>query len=457
MIDNREDRLCRTLSKKRGGLGIWAARHATIGAAFALAFRAWSASPALVGPAEFRPEDLQGEVFYVPVAGGGDKSLIQAAKSAGAKLNHPFYEKYHAPLVAAVRSFAQQKRLSIGDQVTLFGWLVIQTHNANKIGYLWGGDLLDGPGAGGSTNGIGYDCSGFVWSVWEAIAPESAFANGGVRPDSHSYLNIGRQVFPRRKVDQKFMENLKALARPGDALIDPNGHIALYGYDPRTRERLPIVMENGEFWNYLDKWHERNKGKTYEVCSTFDSEGRLIPGKQGTLGRALPSLPTPAPLVVASASPRPGARREPGSVSAFPEPSAQSAQPTAEDDEIALLLSQLLGELKAYEDAEALSLPPPRPLRPNQKPAIVSIRAPGARLWNNSLRFFVGAEDPDGDPIVEYRIRAYGTKEWVKSDRARFLTSMPGCSGPAVLEFQVVDARGALSEPTLRRIELVAR
>ncbi|MCX7016054.1 MAG: hypothetical protein NTW86_26440 [Candidatus Sumerlaeota bacterium] len=259
----------------------------------------WAAPTTLQGPSGYLPEQLQGEVFYVPVADGTDEAAIRSAKSNGAKLNGPFYEKYHAPLVAAVRSFAQKKSLSVRDQVLLFGWLVVETHKANKIGYLWGGDLTDAPNAGGSTSGIGYDCSGYVWSVWEAIAPQSAFANGGERCASHDYLKLGRQVFPRAKVDKDFMEQLQRLAQPGDAIIDPDGHIMLYGYDPRTADRKPIVLENGEFWNYLDKWELRNKGKSLEVRSTFDEQGRMILGKGGALGRALPALGKPAPIVVA--------------------------------------------------------------------------------------------------------------------------------------------------------------
>ncbi|OPZ06460.1 MAG: hypothetical protein BWZ10_02956 [candidate division BRC1 bacterium ADurb.BinA364] len=389
-------------------------------------------------------------VFYIPVAGDGDKQIIQTARKNGIKANRPFYEKYHAPLLAGVRSLAQQKNLTIADQVSLFGWLVIQTHNANNIGYLWGGDLLDGPSASGSTSGIGYDCSGYFWSVWEAIAPESVFANGGVRLDSRSYLNFGRCVIDSRKVDQSYIDDLIKKARPGDAIIDPNGHIMLYGYDPRTRDRTPIVMENGEFWNPLDKWLLRNKGKRLETRSTFAEDGSLLvkSGERKTPGRALPPMATPArePSLVASASPGAGKPIARPGAGAMPE--YESAPPEFVEDEIAALLLQLL----SYEAFDTESLPPPS--KANARPRIVAVRAPAAQLPNSALRFAVQAEDSDGDAIVQYRIRPRGTSQWILCDRAYFQTSMPGYAGPAMMEFQVMDARGAFSESTFRQIEV---
>jgi hypothetical protein len=427
---------------------------------FCAGMAVWGSNSSLLGPAEFQPRELNGGVFYVPLAGARDKAVIQLAKNRKVKINRPFFDKYHAPLVSAVRSFAHERALSLRDQVNLFGWLVIQTHNANQIGYLWGGDLEDGPSAAGSASGVGYDCSGYFWSVWESIEPRSVFANDGVRLDSRSYLKLGRQVFPRANVDEAFIERLEALAVPGDALIDPNGHIALYGYDPRGAERRPIVMENGEFWNDLDKWLVRNRGKRYEVRSAFDEQGNLMTGKGWTPGRTIQPLPAPEPAIVASVAPS-----SPEKVKPTP-PEPQPSRDEKDEEELQQIERQVASQLRRMKAFDIANLPPPRALgRPalagpkssNHKPSIVAVRAPAERLYADALQFGLLTEDADDDPIVQYRVRLRGSKRWLRCDRPHFKTSIPGFSGQAVLEFQVVDARGGVSPSVFCKIGIVAR
>lgn len=408
----------------------------------------------LSGPAKFVPQRLEGEVFYVPVAQGTDQRLIKNAKSSGLKINNSFFQKYHAPLLAAVRKAAKHRDLSVGDEVNLFGWLVIQTHNTNGVGYLWGGDLSDKPGQSWAASGVGYDCSGFVWSMWEAISPESVFANCGERINAQSYRELGRQVMPPSTVNEGFIEKLAKLAQPGDVLIMP-GHICLFGYDPRSEQKIPIVMENGEFWNPLDKWLLRNRGKKVEVRSSFSKEGKLLinPARRG---RALPPIEPVKPdtsLLIASADEKTDEPKDDDKI--LLALAARGSDDEPELEKVDSDIRQMMSEVKAFDIA---SLPPPTALKSkkNSKPEILKVMTRSAELVNTSLEFGVDAEDEDFDEVVEYRIRMYGAKDWTVSDRPYFRTAVPGYTGEAILEFQVVDARGAASETSYCKVKITA-
>ncbi len=459
----------------------------------------------LKGPAAYLPERLEGEIFYVPLAQKSDQKLIQNAKSRGYKMNTAFFMKYHAPLVAAVRSAARQRRLSTGDQVNLFGWLVVQTHRANGIGYLWGGDLSDKPGDSWSTSGVGFDCSGFVWSVWEAIAPESVFANNGERIDASAYRSLGRRVIAPMPANQDFLARLRKYGRPGDVIIMP-GHICLYGFDPRGRSKEPIVMENGQFWNNLDNWLHRFNGKSCEVRSCFTTDGKLMVNT-ARRGRALPPLSPKKPdrsLVLASVGDIGNATEgkkathnsvpdidiaalvrgkaytgTPGKSKAavIEEPSAPSMpdervvanvaantnqQPPVErtsDAEMNSIDAEIRKAMSQVDGFDVSSLPPPDAHKSgaNHKPEITKVLTRGPQLFNDDMEFGVSSEDPDYDDVVEYRVRMYGSKTWNVSDRPYFKTSMPGYSGDAILEFQVVDSNGAASPSSYRKVTVLPR
>lgn len=429
-----------------------------------------SGASSLNGPAKFLPQKLEGEIFYVPVAQGTDQKMIRSAKSNGLKINKSFYDKYHAPLLAAVRSAAKHRDLSIGDEANLFGWLVIQTHKTNGVGYLWGGDLSDSPKESWSTSGVGFDCSGFVWSVWEAVAPQSVFANNGSRENAQAYRKFGRQVIPPSTVNEAFIEKVRKQAQPGDVLIMP-GHICLYGYDPRNDHKAPIVMENGEFWNPLDTWLERNRGKKVEVRSSFDSKGKLLINS-ARRGRALPPMHPTKPdksLLIASADnlTKDKKKKDKDEEIVVASATKDDDQPAPLDlpgdetsdkelDKVDQDIKQMMSEVKAF-DIASLPAPTAKKSGKNSKPEILKVMTRSAELTNDALEFGVATEDDDFDEIVEYRIRMYGAKNWVVSDRPYFRTAMPGYDGDAILEFQVVDARGASSAAAYCKVKITPR
>lgn len=149
------------------------------------------------------------------------------------------------------------------EKINLYAFLVVETHRKNGIGYVWGGDMLDLDPDPTSKGGVGYDCSGYIWSVYQAIEPNHSFTNRTTRLNARDYLPLGREVIPLATVDESFHDQVRDRALMGDVLVAPEGHICLFGTHPLTGD--PIVLENGYEWAPLSIWVRENKGKTYYV------------------------------------------------------------------------------------------------------------------------------------------------------------------------------------------------
>ena len=104
-------------------------------------------------------------------------------------------------------------------------------------------------------------------------------------------------------------------------------------------------MENGEYWNPLDKWLLRNKGKRMEVRSTYASDGSLLINPDAPKpGRTLPSLSSPEQLLLASAKPTSVlASRSTASGVASAKPIARRAPPASRPEMARRLESEPVG------------------------------------------------------------------------------------------------------------------
>jgi len=215
--------------------------------------------PSCARAQEPSPSLARSLLVAVPTIPPEDLLALEGSPNRPDKRNHSFYQRYLQPLARQVRDSA----LPPEEQINLYAFLVIETHQRNGIGYLWGGDMLDLDPDPTSRGGLGYDCSGYVWSVYQAILPGSPFTDARRRLNARDYLPLGQSVLPESMVDEAFGRQILAHARPGDVLIEPRGHISIFGRHPLTRE--PIVMDNGYEWDPLDNWIAANAGRTFCV------------------------------------------------------------------------------------------------------------------------------------------------------------------------------------------------
>lgn len=195
----------------------------------------------------------------IPAITAGEIASLEGSPTRPDKRNHSFYRRHLEPFARQIRASSLPPR----EQIALYAFLVAETHRRNGIGYVWGGDMLDLDPDPTSRGGVGYDCSGYVWSVYQAIAPGSEFTHPAQRLNARDYLPLGWEVLPFQPVTTAFARQLAGNALPGDILIDPGGHIALYARHPLTRR--PVVLENGYAWSELEDWVASNSGKTCTV------------------------------------------------------------------------------------------------------------------------------------------------------------------------------------------------
>lgn len=208
-----------------------------------------------------------GMAFSIPAL---DAETMRGYLYSKTKRNREFFAQCLAPLARQ----AAQADLPLRRKAALYGLLVIETHRANGIGYCWGGDMLDCDPDPTARPGVGYDCSGYAQSVYQAILPESVFADSIFRINARDFLQLGREVAPVRPLDSEFERAAREAARPGDLFATPEGHVCMLGEHPLNGS--PIVLSNGEYWIGLRDWMASQGGKAYGIQSAFDAADALI-------------------------------------------------------------------------------------------------------------------------------------------------------------------------------------
>jgi len=216
--------------------------------------------------------DIQvgGKTYPIPAISKSELNNLAGSTHRADKKNAAFYETFLAPLAKQVNS----SNLSTRQKLSLYGFLVVETHRRNGIGYVWGGDMFDYDPDPQSRGGVGYDCSGYILSVYHVVLLESQFTDPDFRINAKDYLTLGREVLPLQKVDASFGKKVLTTADEGDVLIEPRGHIAMFARHPVTHE--PIILQNGYEWDPLEKWIRENKGRQFCARSAFDEHGKLI-------------------------------------------------------------------------------------------------------------------------------------------------------------------------------------
>lgn len=219
--------------------------------------------------------------------------------------NMDFFKAALCPAANIIRG----TQVSVREKVHAYAWIVATTHKnywrkgidgsgTFNIDYLWGGDLYDGINGNfiapkntnnncrvncGKTNHpfpqIGTDCSGFIFTAYKPIAPNSAF--GYSRTTAAGLSDLGQQILPSQKLPSSeddvtaYLAKLEKAARPGDILVN-SGHVVMYAHHPETGK--PYILENGYIVTEASEWitSQGKRGNSYEVRSSFQDNNQPV-------------------------------------------------------------------------------------------------------------------------------------------------------------------------------------